>query len=58
MHKHGEFNKWIDDIQRLWFTAKWKDPNPAHRWVGKIEECAYFFQKKSIEIRKEIRAKI
>ena len=42
----------------LWSNVKWMYHDPAHRLAGKIEECACFFQKKAIEIRKEMKEKL
>ena len=50
--------KRIDDIRKIWSTIKRRYLDPAHRLAGKLEECACFFQKKAIEIRKEIREKM
>ena len=47
--------KWIDDILKIWSNIKWRYIDPAHRLAGKLEECEWFFQKKVIEIRIEIR---
>ena len=50
--------KWSDDMHKKWSNIKWRYLDLAHRLAGKLEECAWFFQKNANEIRKEIREKM